>query len=185
MVSPSPPTVLLGLQNPGFEGVRADTIPGWDWWAEDNFAPEGNYNPDTSFDTPLFKPADDRLRIINGQTLQIDAMQHLKFRVHIFQTVPVSPTANVGFQVLASAFSGSGAIQAAVGIDSLGGPDCSNARWSETVFLDQGQGVRPIVAPQIVAGDTGQVTLCIYAEPQFAAVSNAVFFDDAELVVNP
>lgn len=185
MASPSPPTALLGLQNPGFEGVRADTIPGWDWWAEDNFAPGGDYNPDTSFDTPLFKPADDRVRIISGETLQIDAKQHLKFRIHIFQTVSVSPAANVGFQVLAGAFSGGGAIQMAVGTDSLGGSDCSNARWGETVFLDQGQGVRPIVAPEVVAGDAGRVTLCIYAEPQFPAVSNAAFFDDAELIVNP
>jgi hypothetical protein len=86
---------------------------------------------------------------------------------------------------MAGAFSGSGAIQIAVGIDSRGGSDCSSARWSEIVFIDQGQGVQPIVAPEVIADDTGRVTLCIYAEPQFPAVSNAAFFDDAELIVNP
>ena len=184
-VTASPPPLTSTLNNPGFEDVRSNSIPGWNWWAEDNFTPGGDYNPDTSFDTPLFKQADDRLRFITGPTLQVDAVQHLKFRVHIYQTVTVSPTAEIGFQVMAGAFSDTGLIQMAAGIDPNGGPDCAAAIWSDQVFLDQKQSAQPIVAPQVVAGSAGQVTLCIYAEPFYPAVSNAAFFDDAELTVNP
>jgi hypothetical protein len=187
VVTPTPPgpTVTLGLQNPGFEGVRNNTIPGWSWWAEDNFAPGGDYNPDTSFETPLLKQADDPARFINGATLQIDAVQHLKFRVHVFQTVPVSPTARVDFQVWAGAFSGTGVIRLAAGVDPDGGPDCSKAQWSDIVSLNQEQDAQLIAAPQVVAGRAGRVTVCLYAEPLYAAISNAAFFDDAELIVNP
>lgn len=179
------PTGTLGLQNPGFEDIWVNDIPGWSWWAEDNFTPGGEYDPDTSFETPLFKQADDSRRLINGPTLQIDAIQHLKFKAHVFQTVPVSPTVTVGFQALAGAYSDTGVIQVAAGIDPDGGSDCSDARWGASVSLDQEQGVQTIVAPQVVAGRDGQVTVCLSAEPQYAAVSNAVFFDDAELIVNP
>jgi hypothetical protein len=179
------PTTTAALQNPGFQGIRDDTIPGWSWWAEDNFAPGGEYNPDTSYETPLFKQADDPVRRINGPTLQIDAVQHLKFKVYIYQTVPVSPTLEVGFQVMAGAFSGSGAIKVAAGIDARGGRDCNAARWSDLVFLNQDSGVQRIVAPQVIASNTGQITVCLYAEPLYPAISNAVFFDDAELIVNP
>jgi len=178
-------TVTPELINPGFKDVSADYIPGWSWWAEDNFSPGGPYNPDTSFDTPLFKLADDPVRVINGPTLQIDATQHLKFKVHVFQTVPVSPTARVRFEVTAGAFSGSGVIQLAAGIDPDGGPDCANARWSDVVLLNQGAGAQRLVAPRATAGPRGQVTVCLYAEPVYAAISNAAFFDDAELILGP
>ncbi len=173
------------LVNPGFEGVSADVIPGWSWWAEDNFTPGGPYNPDTSFDTPLFKPADDPVRRINGPTLQIDATQHLKFKVHVFQTVPVSPTMRVGFEVTAGAYSGSGVVQLAAGIDPAGGSDCSKARWSDIVSLNQDTGAQRLVAPRVTAGPDGRVTVCLYAEPLYAAVSNAAFFDDAALTLGP
>jgi hypothetical protein len=181
--TPPGPTGTLGLVNPGFEGVRNDSIPGWSWWAEDNYTPGGAYDPDASFETPLFTQADDARRFINGPTLQIDAVQHLKFRVHVFQTVEVSPTARVGFQVWAGAFSDSGVIQVGAGIDAEGGPDCANAEWSEYVFLDQNQAAQLIVAPEVVAGSAGRVTVCLYAEPFYPAISNAAFFDDAELTV--
>jgi hypothetical protein len=180
---PPGPTGTLGLQNPGFEGIGGGTIPGWSWWAEDNFTPGGDYNPDASFDTPLFKQADDPVRFIDGPTLQVDAEEHLKFKVHIFQTVTVSPTAGVRFQVLGGAFSDIGIVQMAAGIDPDGGPDCSNAQWSDAVAVDQEQGVRSIAAPPVVAGRSGRVTVCLYAEPLYAAISNAAFFDDAELTV--
>jgi hypothetical protein len=97
----------------------------------------------------------------------------------------VSPTAKIGFQVQAGAFSDTGLVQMAVGIDPSGGPGCAAAVWSDQVLLDQKQFVQPLVAPQVVAGSNGQVTVCIYAEPFYAAISNAAFFDDAELTVNP
>ena len=39
--------------------------------------------------------------------------------------------------------------------------------------------------PAVVAGASGRVTVCLYAEPLYAAVSNAAFFDDAVLTVGP
>lgn len=178
-----PLTENVGLQNPGFEGVSSDLIPGWSWWAEDNFTPGGEYNPDSSFETPLFKLADDPARRISGPTLQIDAVQHLKFKVHVFQTVPVSPTTRVEFQASAGAFAEIGVIWVNAGIDPEGGPDCTNAEWSEPVALEQTQGVRTVAAPWVKAGSAGRVTVCLYAETLYAAISNAAFFDDAELIL--
>ena len=183
--TPAAVTTTLELENPGFEGIGVTGIPGWSSWSEDNFEAGGDYNPDRSYDTPLFKQADDPARVINGPTLQIDAVQHLKFKTHVFQTVTVSPTSSVGFQALASAFSDSGSIMVAAGIDPAGTEGCANARWSETLYLDQGQSVQPVVAPVVVAGRSGRVTVCLYAEPLYAAVSNAAFFDDADLTVWP
>jgi hypothetical protein len=171
------------LQNPGFEDVSDDGIPGWSWWAEDNFEPAGEYDPDSSFDTPLFKQADDPLRRISGPTLQVDAVQYLKFKVHIFQTVVVSPTTRVDFRVSAGAFAELGVIWISAGLDPDGGPDCADANWSEPVALDQAQGVRTIAAPRVKAGKDGQVTVCLSAETLYSAVSNAAFFDDAELIL--
>ncbi len=171
------------LQNPSFENIDSDLIPGWSWWAEDNFAPGGEYDPDSSFDTPLFKQADDPTRRISGPTLQVDAVEHLKFKVHIFQTIVVSPTMRVDFEVSAGAFAELGVIWVNAGLDPDGGPDCAGANWSEPVALDQAQGVRTISAPRVKAGSDGKVTVCLYAETLYAAISNAVFFDDAELTL--
>jgi hypothetical protein len=176
-------TETASLQNPGFEGVSEELIPGWSWWAEDNFEPGGEYDPDSSFDTPLFKLADDPVRRISGDTLQVDAVQHLKFKVHIFQTVAVSPTTRVDFEVSAGAFAELGVIWVSAGLDPDGGPDCSNAEWSEPVALDQTQGVRTIAAPRVRVGEDGQLTVCLSAETLYSAVSNAAFFDDAELIL--
>jgi hypothetical protein len=180
-----PPTTTVGLQNPGFEGVSADSIPGWSWWAADNYTPGGDYSPDTSYDTPLLKEADDPVRIIDGPTLQIDATQHVKFKVFVYQTADVPPSASVGFEASASAFSDSGPVQVSAGIDPAGGVDCSNAVWSDTLFLDQGQPVQSVVAPEVVAGANGRVTVCLFSEPLYAAVSNSAFFDDAAMTVIP
>jgi hypothetical protein len=179
------PTATVGLQNPGFEGITAGSIPGWRWRAEDNFTPGEEYDPDNSFETPLIKQADDPARFITGPTLQIDAVQHLKFKVYVYQTVIVSPTATVRFQVEAGAFSDTGAIQMAAGILPAGGTACESARWGEVVFLDQGGGVQTLIAPEVEAANTGEVTVCMYAEPFYPAISNAAFFDDAELVIEP
>jgi hypothetical protein len=178
-------TATTTLENPGFTGIGGDNIPGWSWWAEDNFEPGGDYNPDRSFDTPLFKQADDPARFISGPTLQIDAVQHLKFKTHVYQSVIVSPNQVVGFQARAGAYSDSGSVMVAAGIDPAGGEGCGNARWGEILYVDQGQTVQNLVAPNAVAGAGGRVTVCLYAEPLYAAVSNAAFFDDARLTVGP
>jgi hypothetical protein len=183
--TPPGPTTTLGLENPDFKGIRNDTIPGWSWWAEDNYTSGEPYNPDTSYETPLFKQADDPVRLIDGPTLQIDAVQHLKFKSHVYQTVVVSPASKIGFEALAGAFSDSGVIQIAAGIDPSGGEGCGDARWGDILFLDQRQAAQTVVAPDVVAGSAGKVTVCLYAEPLYAGVSNAAFFDKAELTVIP
>jgi hypothetical protein len=183
--TPAGTTTTPGLVNPDFEGIRNDTIPGWSWWAEDNFTSGGEYSPDTSYETPLFKQADDPVRFIDGPTLQIDAVQHLKFKAHVFQTVVVTPTSKVGFRALASAFSGSGVVKLAAGIDPSGDEGCDKARWGEFLYLDQGQPAQSVIARNVVADGSGQVTVCLYAEPVYAAVSNAAFFDSAQLTVIP
>ena len=183
--TPEVVTATATLENPGFTGIAGDNIPGWSWWAEDNFEPGGDYVPDRSFDTPLFKQADDPARFITGPTLQIDAVQHLKFKTHVYQTVIVSPTQSVGFRARAGAFSDSGSVMVSAGIDPAGGQGCGNARWGEILYLDQAGAVQSLVAPNVVAGASGRVTVCLYAEPLYAAVSNAAFFDDARLAVGP
>ena len=184
----STPTVVTGtttLENPGFTGIGGDIIPGWSWWAEDNFEPGGDYSPDRSFDTPLFKQADDPARFISGPTLQIDAVQHLKFKTHVYQSVVVGANQSVRFQARAGAYSDSGSVMVAAGIDPGGGEGCGNARWGETLYVDQAQAVQTVLAPTVLAGAGGRVTVCLYAEPLYAAVSNAAFFDEASLTVLP
>jgi hypothetical protein len=179
------PTTTASLENPGFEDITFEEIPGWEWWARDNFEPGGDYDPDTSYELPFIKQADDPRRMISGPTLQIDAEEHLKFYTHVFQTVAISPTTRVGFQVSAGAYADAGAIKVAAGIDPNGGPDCVNAQWGEIAFQNQEQAVRTLTSPIVTAGPDGQVTVCLYAEPLYAGVSNAAFFDDAELLINP
>jgi uncharacterized protein YraI len=175
-----PPT----LQNPGFEGIRNEQIPGWHWWAYDNYS-AGPSDSATSYDTPLIKQADDAARLITGPTLQIDAAGFLKFRVHVYQTVAVAPGARVNFAVSAQAFADVDRIKLAAGIDPNGGRGCTNARWGEMSLLNQGDGVAQLSAPQVVASAAGQVTVCIYAETLYPAANNAAYFDDARLTVRP
>jgi hypothetical protein len=170
------------LQNPGFAGITSNSIPGWRWWAHDNFTSGGDYNPDSSYDTPLFKQADDPARFINGPTLQIDAAGHLKFKAHIFQTVSVAPGVRVRFQGSAGAYADTGHIKVATGIDPFGGSDCRNAVWGEYHFVNQSDGITQVVAPEAVSR-AGRVTVCLYAEPLYPAVNNAAFFDDAWLTI--
>ena len=73
----------------------------------------------------------------------------------------------------------------AAGIDPAGGQGCGKARWGEVLYTDQAQAAQNLTAPTVVAGASGRVTVCLYAEPLYAAVSNAAFFDDARLTVGP
>jgi serine/threonine-protein kinase len=179
---PLPPT----LYNPSFERITPNAIPGWGWGAFDNFVSDQEYDPETTFITPLFKQADDPLRFINGATLQIDGIAFIKFRAYVFQTVSVTPSANVYFQVWAGAYADEDRpIGVSVGIDPNGGPDCSNARRSEMLPISQRDSAVRLVSPEVVAGPGGRVTVCIYAESLTAVpASHAAFFDDAELVLN-
>jgi hypothetical protein len=183
--SPPEPNTLLPLQNPGFERVRDNFIPGWHWWAADNYSAGANDDPNISFDTPLFSQTNDPARMIDGPTLQIEATAFVKFNVHISQTVSVSPTITVRFQTSAKAYSDLGGITLAAGIDPNGGPDCSQVRWGEMLTIDQSSDTVELVAPDATVSDAGRVTVCLYAETLYPARSNAAFFDNAALIANP
>jgi serine/threonine protein kinase len=172
------------LQNPGFSGVSDGKIPGWETWAHDNYHSSETFNPETSFDTPLFKQADDPARFIDGDTLQIDGTAFVRFKAHVFQTVAVTPNTRVYFRATAGAYvGGNGRIKVTTGIDPQGGPDCQNALWGEPLLINQQHGKVQLVAPEVVAGSTGRVTVCLYAEsPAPSPASHAAFFDSAQLV---
>jgi serine/threonine protein kinase len=178
------PNTMLSLQNPRFERVRENLIPGWRWWAADNY-PDEEYDAQRSFDAPFFSQTNDPARMIHGATLQIEATAFVNFRVHVFQTVSALPSVAVRFQAAASAYSNVGGIKLAAGIDPDGGPDCSQARWGDTLTIDQSSGAVQLVAPIVVVGRDGQVTVCLRAENILPARSNAAYFDDAALIANP
>jgi serine/threonine protein kinase len=184
--TPLGPNTVLRLQNPGFDGIlQENAIPGWQWWAEDNYGAGEEYDPGTSFDTPVFTQAEDPARMINGPTLQIEATAFVNLRVHVFQTVSAPPSATVRFQVSAKAFSNAGGIRLAAGIDPDGGPDCSQARWGDELTIDQSWGAVQLFAPDMAVGPTGRATVCLRAENVNPGRSNAAYFDNAALIANP
>jgi serine/threonine protein kinase len=182
--TPLGPNTVLRLENPGFENVQENFILGWKWWAEDNYrSPEDD--PATSFDTPFFTQAPDPARMINGPTLQVEATAFVNFRVHVFQTTSAPPAVTVRFQASAKAFSNSGGIRMAAGVDPDGGPDCSQARWGDELTIDQSWGTVQLFAPDVAVGQAGRVTVCLRAENVNPGRSNAVYFDNGALIANP
>lgn len=179
-----PENTLLDLQNPGFESVQENVIPGWRWWAADNY-PGEEYDAQNSFDTPFFSQTENPALVIDGATLQIEATAFLNFKVHVFQTASAPPAVTVRFQASAKAYSGGGGIKLAAGVDPNGGPDCRQARWGDTLTIDQSNGTVQLVAPSVVVGRAGQVTICLRAENVLPTRSNAAFFDNAALIANP
>jgi len=178
------PNTAVRLQNPGFERVHDNLIPGWLWWAEDNFIDKKcSYDP--CFDTPSFSQTNDPARVIDGPTLQVEATAFVGLKVYILQTASVSPTVPVRFQASAKAYSDLGGVRLAVGIEPNGSPDCSQARWGGTLLVDQSHGAVRLVTPTVVVGQAGRVTVCLGAESVYPARSNAAFFDNAILIANP
>ena len=177
--------VEIALRNPGFEDIKENFIPGWRRSAYDNYSPGDRFDPDTSFDEPFFKQADDPARIISGPTLQIDTAGYPKFRAHVFQTINVPPDAMVRFQVSARAYSSVGNITVKAGVDPDGGYDCKQAIWGRSLMTNEVEGVVRLIAPDVAVGQAGRVTVCIFAESLYASPHQAAFFDDAELIMNP
>jgi hypothetical protein len=71
------------------------------------------------------------------------------------------------------------------GVDPNGGEGCDAARWGEQRQINQGDGVLTLSSPQVVVGESGRVTVCMFAETQYAQAWHAAFFDDAVLIVLP
>ena len=96
---PTPVPVLLN--NPTFEGVLENSVPGWQTGAFVNWAVGDDFDTATSYATPRFHQADDPRQWIDGPTLQIDTVPWVKLRAWVFQTVAAEPGSRVRFQVRA------------------------------------------------------------------------------------
>ena len=183
--TPTPTPALVPLENGDFEAILPDGVPGWEVAAEVNWEPGDAFNPDTSYGRPEFKPADDPRRVINGSTLQIQTYQWVKFKVILYQTVEVEPGSRVWFEAKAGGYSSGGSILVRVGIDAHGGEACQYGEWSDVQAVDQSRGVILLRSPEAVVAIGGQVTVCLSAEPKYALIHNAAFFDDAKLWMLP
>ena len=181
-----PPTpASVALENPTFEGILENFIPGWQVGSFVNWAPGDEFDPATSYAAPRFHQSDDRW--INEPTLQIDTEPWVKLRAWVFQTVEVQLDSRVQFQVRAMAFvkDGAGGYILKAGVDPNGGQGCEATQWGAEQIVDQEDGVVELVSPEVVVGQAGRVTVCVFAETQFAQVNHAAFFDDAVLTVLP
>jgi hypothetical protein len=183
-----PPTPAAApLENPTFEGVLENFIPGWQTGAFVNWAPGDEFDAATSYAAPRFHQADDPRQWIDGPTLQIDTVPWVKLRAWVFQTVNVGPGSRVQFRVRAAGFvkETAGGYILKVGVDPDGGEGCEAAQWGAEQIVNQNDGVVELISPKVVVGQAGQVTVCMFAETQFAQVYHAAFFDDAVLTVWP
>jgi hypothetical protein len=182
---PSPSPLPIAIENAGFEEINPDNVPGWEVVATVNWQPGDDFNADSSFARPEFKYADDSRRIIQGDTLQIQTFQWVKFSVTLYQVIEVPEGSQAQFQIYTNGYASTGGIQVKVGIDPSGGDACQNGRWSEMLVVGEGDGVVQLTSPPVTVGEEGAVTVCFFAEPQYAAVHSAAFFDVAELSVAP
>jgi hypothetical protein len=185
--TPSPPPPPISLENPTFEGIEENLIPGWQMGGFVNWAPGDEFDPASSYAAPRFHQADDPRQQIHGPTLQVDTVPWVKLRAWVFQSVEVEPNSRVQFQVRAVGFvkeTGGGYILKA-GVDPDGGEGCDAAQWGVQQIVNQQDGVVEIVSPEAVVGQAGRATVCAFAETQFAQVYHAAFFDDAVLTVLP
>jgi hypothetical protein len=175
------------LENPAFEGVQENFVPGWRTAGFVNWTPGDKFDPVTSYAAPRFRQADDPRRWINGPTLQIETEPWVKLRAWVLQTVEVEPGSRVQFQVRARAYvrHTEGGYILKAGVDPNGGDGCEAAQWGPEQIINQGDGVVELTSPQVVVGQVGRVTVCMFAETQFAQVNHAAFFDDAALTVRP
>lgn len=184
-LTPTPTPVPIILQNPTFEGIRENDVPGWKLGSFVNWAPGQEFDPGTSFAAPRFHQADDPRQWINGATLQIDTVDWVKLRAWVYQTVTVTVGSQVQFRARAFGFvyDTNGGYILKAGVDPHGGDGCDAAQWGDVQQVNQNAGIVTLVAPKVTVGQEGRVTVCLFAETQYAQVYHAAFFDDAELIV--
>jgi hypothetical protein len=105
----------------------------------------------------------------------------------VFQTIEVEPGSQVQFRARAVGFvkdtAGSYILKA--GVDPDGERGCDAAKWGVEQIVNQKDGIVELVSPEVVAGQSGLVIVCLFAETQFAQVYHAAFFDDATITVSP
>ncbi len=181
--SPTATPAPVELENPEFDMLMTNRIPGWQWDAFINYRPGETYDPHNSYAEPMFMAADDPLRRISGSTLKIETIRWLKFRAWVYQPITVTPGSTVYFRVKANAFSSIDTLVLRAGVNPYG-EGCNRARWGE-VDINQDDGIVTITSPRVVVPEPGRITVCLFAEPNYPDVSNAAFFDQAELIVAP
>jgi hypothetical protein len=174
------------LENSTFDDIGRGDIPGWQTGAFVNWA-GGPSDPETSYAAPRFHQADDPAQRISGSTLQIDTEPYVKLQAWVFQQVDVGADSRVVFQVSAAAVveDTAGGYFVRAGVDPDGGEGCDAAEWGDQRHLNQKDGVVILSSPVVAAGEGGRVTVCMFAETQYAQVWHAAFFDDANLTVLP
>lgn len=183
-----PPTPApMPLENPTFKDINENFIPGWQTGGFVNWAPGEEFDPATSYAAPRFHQADDPGQWINGPTLQIDTVPWVKLRAWVFQTVEVEPGSRVQFQVRAAGFvkETAGGYILKAGVDPAGGEGCEAAQWGTEQIVNQEDGAIVLTSPEVIVDQAGPVTVCMFAETQFAQVYHAAFFDDAALTTLP
>jgi hypothetical protein len=183
-----PPTPApVSLENPTFEGILENSIPGWQTGAFVNWAGEGDFDAANSYAVPRFHQADDPRQWINGPTLQVDTVPWVKLRAWVYQTVNVYPGSRVQFSVRAFGFVADTSTRYILkaGLDPNGGDGCEAVQWGTERLVNQDDGTVELVSPELVVGQAGRATVCISAETQFAQVYHAAFFDDAALTALP
>ncbi len=182
---PTPAPVVL--ENPGFESVQENVVPGWQTGAFVNWSGGEDFDSASSYAAPRFHQADDPRQQIDGPTLQIDTVPWVKLRAWVFQTVDVMSGSRVQFSVRAFGFVADTSVRYILkaGVDPSGGEGCEAAQWGSGQMVNQEDGIVELVSPEVIVGPAGQVTVCMFAEPQFAQVYHAAFFDDAKLEALP
>ncbi|MBN1872912.1 MAG: hypothetical protein JXA33_01675 [Anaerolineae bacterium] len=184
--TPIPPTPTPGpivIINPDFDLLMPNRIPGWSWDAFVNYQQgDADYSPENSYAEPLFTAADDPVRQIHGTTLKIETIRWLKFRAWVHQTVSVTAGSTIYFEAKANAYSSLDRVKFQVGIDPTGAENCYDAQWGSEQAIRQEDGIITLKSPRVVVGEEGKVTICLFAEPTYAHVNNAAFFDQAEII---
>ncbi len=99
----------------------------------------------------------------------------------------MEPGSLVQFQVLAEAFvkEMAGGYILKAGVDPKGGDGCEGAQWGIEQVINQEDGVVTLVSPEVIVSQAGRVTVCMFAETQFAQAYHAAFFDEALLTTIP
>lgn len=187
-VPPTPtmtPTPAMLLENPSFEGVSFNDVPGWQTGAFVNWQPGEELDPGGSYAEPRFSPATDQRRWINGATLKIHTYKWVKLRAWVFQTVDVAPGSRLQFQAQAKAFvdDTAGGYLMKVGVDPAGGEGCDQAQWGAQENVNQDDGIVTLMSPLVTVGAAGRATVCMFAETQYANTYHAAYFDEAEITV--
>jgi hypothetical protein len=175
------------LENPTFDGIQDNLIPGWQTGSFVNWVQGDELDPASSYAAPRFHQAEDSRQWIDGPTLQVDTAPWVKLRAWVFQVVEVEPGSRVQFQVRAMGFvreTAGGYIMKA-GVDQEGGAGCGAAQWGEERIVNQEDGVILLTSPEVTVGQAGRATVCMFAETQFAQAYHAAFFDDAKLTALP